>query len=122
MSQEKLVIENYQNGNPYRQYYVNDIGEKHGLYKEFDINNNLQIYAHYQNNLLHGIYINYNDQGQIYKKCYYMNGKLTGLYEEFDTIDQHLIKRCNYNNNQLFGPYEEFNPDGSIKKSYFITS
>ena len=75
-------------------------GERHGSYKSYFINGQIEVDCNYINGELDGIYKSYFINGQIKKDCNYINGKRHGLYK-FYYDNGNLKNQLHYNNDTL---------------------
>ena len=62
-------------------YHENDKGQKHGEYKRYWSNGQLDIHCHYNNDQWHGEYKSYWDNGQVWYHGHFNKGQLHGEYK-----------------------------------------
>ena len=75
-------------------------GERHGSYKSYFINGQIEVDCNYINGELDGIYKSYFINGQIKKDCNYINGKRHGFYKTYYD-NGNLKNQLHYNNDTL---------------------
>jgi len=62
----------------------NDKGERHGQWKDYFHNGELNYKSNYYNGLHHGIYESYYRNGKIYYSCNHIMGEPKGLATRFN--------------------------------------
>jgi hypothetical protein len=73
----KHIIEYYPNSNTkFREYNLNENNQYHGLYKEWNLNNQLWIKCTYHNGVRHGLYERWHFDGSLRYRFFYNNGKI----------------------------------------------
>lgn len=76
--------------NKHFDYYINENGNLHGQYKEYNDEGNMYLNRNYDNGKLHGE-----------ERTYYINGKLENI--------------CNYVDGKIHGEYKEYNENGILE-------
>ena len=86
-----------------------------GVYKEFDVNNNLILTKTVKHGgKIEGEFKEYHPNSNIKVTGKYVNGKLDGEYKEFHP-NSNVKVTGKYVNGELDGEYKEFHPNSNIK-------
>lgn len=111
---EFFIINNHKEGK-YIKYYKNGakyiemdyvIGKKNGVFKIYNLDNELLSITTYQDDKVHGEHILF-DNKRIRMKCYHSNGKAHGEHIEYYPDGNIKLKRT-YSNGELHGEYIEY--------------
>ena len=103
----------------YVHYFVDENNLKHGEFKSYHENGNLDIHCHYINGKRHGEYKIYHHNGQLLCHCHYNNGKQHGEYKSYYYNGTLIRATFYYQDNDL-----KVNPDSLTEKdkTYILLS
>jgi antitoxin component YwqK of YwqJK toxin-antitoxin module len=139
----------YSNGQIYRKYQYYMDGNKvikHGIYRMWYPNNQLQYEINYENGKFcgiwrewskqgklmiemnldhdgkrHGLYREWHCNGQLYEEIHYNHGKFHGAYRTFYYRDGSPMQESHYTNGILDGPSYTWCEHGCLKREdYYI--
>ena len=65
-----------------KHYFINELGRRHGKYKDWHKNGQIWEQSHYVNDKLHGEYKQWYENGKVCVHCFYVNGH----YVSFKTL------------------------------------
>ncbi|HKK78128.1 MAG TPA: toxin-antitoxin system YwqK family antitoxin [Phaeodactylibacter sp.] len=92
-------------------------GNYHGPYFEFNDRGQINLKAHYRNNLLHGDWASYRF-GRPLKKAHYKDGALDGLYSEYDMKSGKIQKEIHYKDGKQHGTFRFYDLSGNVIAEY----
>lgn len=82
----------------------------HGIFKEYNKEENLKKECYYSYGKLHGSYKKYDNDGKLENECYYSCGKLHGLNRSYDKGN--LCSEYNYDHGKKHGIFREWDFSG----------
>jgi antitoxin component YwqK of YwqJK toxin-antitoxin module len=88
---------------------------RHGYYKTWFENGNLNQEASYENGVLNGKCIFHYESGKLMSIEHHKNGLFSGKYEKYYESGQ-LFLQGNYKNNEMSGSWKTWYPDGILKE------
>lgn len=84
------ISEIYPTGEIFREYRVDDKGQRTGPYIEYHLNGETKVKANYINDKLTGLYNRFHPDGQLAEQTKYRNGQRHGERKTYDTNRQLL--------------------------------
>lgn len=117
----KHVIEYYKNGNPSKEYYVDKVGMKTGLFKQYYFNGKVQSESNYLKGVLEGTVIEYYQNGSIKSMGYFKSGKPDSTAVFFYPSGAVRAKNYFYKG-KAFGLHQQFSEDGSLESMFFMAN
>ena len=118
-SSEELVMKLVKKNNC--EYWVNDKGQYHGEYKEWDSDSQLEEHCFFVNGELHGDYKWWRKDGTLEEHSFYVNGKRHGEYKwwyENGQLEQH----CFFVNGRYHGEFKSWWRNGQIRAHCFFVN
>ena len=99
------------------RYFVNERGEKDGLYQRYYMNGQPAQTCTYRNGKKNGVQVSRYENGRISSECTYRDGDQEGSYTSYYP-DGTTHQTCYFINDKYEGECRLFNPDGSLASVY----
>jgi antitoxin component YwqK of YwqJK toxin-antitoxin module len=114
---EVIIEKTYHDNGELKEEFETLNGERHGYYKLYHENGQIQAILHYENDIqVDGIIESFDENGSLIRSVLIKNGNLNGPFKEYYSSGK-IKREGEYKDDEILGIPVEYLEDGEIRKS-----